>query len=183
MKQDKVIVLFSFLLMAACSSPVHVEKSPDVQLSNFKTYAWIQKDSLERRMELLDRNLKSSGDLYLEQLGYRAVSSDPDLLIDYDVLVERGTKQRSENVYSQPYFRPFFNPYTRRWGTIYFPSEYMGTQRYPEDVTEGTITITVIDAKTSKTVWQGWSTDEVNSRNMTAREVDHSVKSILKKLR
>ena len=33
------------------------------------------------------------------------------------------------------------------------------------EVREGTVTITMVDAKTNKTVWQGWTTDEVNSKN------------------
>lgn len=183
MKHIVVAMLCSFLLYAGCSPAVHVEKSPEASLSSFKTYAWIKKDTIDRKVELLDRNVKSSGDHWLEKAGLRETEKDPNLLFDYDVLVERGNRERTESVYSQPYFRPFFNPYTRRWGTIYFPSQFMGMQSYPESITEGTITLTAIDAKDSKTVWQGWSTDILNSRNITAREIDRIVKGILKKYR
>jgi hypothetical protein len=37
------------------------------------------------------------------------------------------------------------------------------------------------DAKTDKMVWQGWTTDEVNSKNLTAKEIQASVKSIFRK--
>ena len=46
---------------------------------------------------------------------------------------------------------------------------------------EGTVTITMIDAKTDKTVWQGWTTDEVNSKNLTTKEIQIAVSSIFKK--
>jgi hypothetical protein len=39
----------------------------------------------------------------------------------------------------------------------------------------------MIDAKTDKTVWQGWTTDEVNSRNLTSKEIQYAVKSIFRK--
>jgi hypothetical protein len=39
----------------------------------------------------------------------------------------------------------------------------------------------MVDAKTSKTVWQGWTTDEVNSRNLTSKEIESSVKNIFRK--
>jgi hypothetical protein len=90
-------------------------------LSSYQTYNWIQKDTLYRKLELLDQQVKASGDRQLGMLGYRRVDKDPDLLVDYDVLVEKSRKRRTESVYMQPYFRMFFNPYTRFWGTIYFP--------------------------------------------------------------
>jgi hypothetical protein len=39
----------------------------------------------------------------------------------------------------------------------------------------------MIDTKTDKTVWQGWTTDEVNSKNLTSKEIQNSVRSIFKK--
>ena len=182
MKTWNVFGFALFIWMTAgCASTVYVEKSSDVQLSAYQTYNWIQKDTLYRKLELLDHNVKSSGDRQLAMLGYRRVDKDPDLLFDYDVLVEKSRKRRSETVYMQPYFRMFYNPYTRFWGTIYFPAQFVGIQSFPEDVTEGTITLTVVDVKSNKTIWQGWSTDEVNSRNLTAQEVERSIRTILKK--
>jgi hypothetical protein len=37
------------------------------------------------------------------------------------------------------------------------------------------------DAKTDKTIWQGWSTGEVDSRNLSSREIQSSVRAIFKK--
>ncbi|WP_315817710.1 DUF4136 domain-containing protein [Paraflavitalea speifideaquila] len=48
-------------------------------------------------------------------------------------------------------------------------------------VREGTLTVTMVDAKTDHTVWQGWTTDEVNSRNLTQKEIQSSVKAIFRK--
>ena len=39
----------------------------------------------------------------------------------------------------------------------------------------------MIDRKTDKAVWQGWTTDEVNGRNLTKKEIDNSVRAIFKK--
>ncbi len=49
------------------------------------------------------------------------------------------------------------------------------------ELREGTITISMIDAKTNKTIWQGWTTEEVNSRNLTSKEIQASVKNIFRK--
>jgi hypothetical protein len=57
----------------------------------------------------------------------------------------------------------------------------LGYDRSQHSVKEGTVTVSVIDAKTEKTVWQGWTTDEVNSQNLTNKEIQNAVKTIFKK--
>jgi hypothetical protein len=57
----------------------------------------------------------------------------------------------------------------------------MGYDNDTETVREGTLTITMVDAKTDKTIWQGWTTDDVNSRNVTQKEIQSSVNSIFRK--
>lgn len=168
-----------------CAASAHIEKDPTANFAAYRTFTWMDKpDSLKakgRNQELLQKNMKMAVNRQMEKIGLRENRNKPDILLDYDVLVERSTRTRSESVYSQPFYRPFFNPYTRRWGSIYYPSQYMGQENYPESVTEGTVTITMIDAKTDKTIWQGWTTDIVNSRNMTAKEIESSVAKILRK--
>jgi hypothetical protein len=97
------------------------------------------------------------------------------------VLVERNIEERNDPVYSRPFTRSVYNPYTRRYTTIYYPSQFMGYERDQRVVREGTVTITMIDRKTDKAVWQGWTTDEVNGRNLTKKEIDNSVRAIFKK--
>ena len=63
----------------------------------------------------------------------------------------------------------------------YATSQFEGYERDDRSIREGTVTISMIDGKTDKTVWQGWTTDEVNSRNLTSREIQSSVRSIFKK--
>jgi hypothetical protein len=113
--------------------------------------------------------------------GWKEVKNRPDVLLSYDVLVERAVKESNNPVYSNPFTRMVYNPYTRRWATIYYPSQFVGYDRDQREIREGTVTITMIDARTDKTVWQGWTTDEVNSRNLSSREIQNSVKSIFRK--
>jgi hypothetical protein len=57
----------------------------------------------------------------------------------------------------------------------------MGYDDYAVPVREGTVTISMTDAKSDRVVWQGWTTDEVNSRNLTSKEINNAVKSIFRK--
>ena len=174
------IPVFVFLL-ASCSSTAHIEKDDNIDFSHYKTFAWVDKDG-KRSNDLTEQKIKDAVNKELEKsAGWREVKNRPDVLLSYDVLVERGIKQENSPVYSNPTTRVFFNPRTRRYVSVYYPSQFLGYDRDQREIKEGTVTISKIDAKTDKTVWQGWTTDEVRSRNLTSKEIQSSVKSIFKK--
>ena len=177
---------FVFLL-ASCASTAHIEKDDTVDFSKYKTFAWIDKDGVgkddkDRKNDLTEERIKQAVNAELEKTpGWRESKNRPDVMLSYDVLVERGTKETSSPVYSRPFSRLVYNPYTRRYATIYYPSQFVGYDRDERSVREGTVTISMIDTKTDKVVWQGWTTDEVNNRNLTSKEIQMAVKSIFKK--
>jgi hypothetical protein len=175
-----VVVAASFVI--GCSAPVHVEKDDSVDFTAYKSYAWVDRDAkMDRSNQMMEQKFKEAVSNALNEQGWRMDNRRPDVLISYDVLVERGTRQQSEPVYSRPFTRTYYNPYTRRYYSVYYPSQFMGYDNYETPVREGTVTITVSDAKTDKVVWQGWTTDEVNSKNLTTKEINNAVKSIFKK--
>lgn len=171
------------VILLSCSGTAHIEKDQSVNFNNYKTFAWLHGDKgkLENQSDLIESKVREDVTAELQKTGWRQVKTKPDLILDYDLLVERTSKERSDAVYSQPYSRLIFNPYTRRYATIYYPSQFLGYESYEQLIKEGTITITMIDAKTDKVVWQGWTTEEVNNRNLTSREIQNAVRSIFKK--
>lgn len=177
---------FVFLL-ASCASTAHIEKDDNADFSRYKTFAWIDKDGEGRgdRNKTNDFTEQRVRDAVSKELvktaGWREVKTRPDVLLSYDVLVERTLKEQTDPVYSRPYTRTFYNPSTRRYFNVYYPSQFLGYDRDQRSVREGTVTITMIDAHSDKTVWQGWTTDEVNSRNMSSKEIQQAVKSIFRK--
>jgi len=177
---------FVFLL-ASCASTAHIEKDDNADFKKYKTFAWIDKDGegkndKNRSNDLTEQKIRQAVNTELEKnAGWRETKNHPDVLLSYDVLVERGVKENNNPVYSTPYSRVIFNPYTRRYATIYYPSQFMGYDRDQRSIREGTVTISMIDTRTDKTVWQGWTTDEVRSKNLTSKEIQNSVKAIFKK--
>jgi hypothetical protein len=174
------------LLVVGCSAPVHIEKDDTVDFSKYKTFAWVDKNGLEKKdrdksNELMEQKFKDAVTTALDKQGWRMDNRRPDVLINYDVLVERSSRRQSDAVYSQPFVRTFYNPFARRFYNVYYPSQFMGYDDYAVPVREGTVTISMTDAKTDKVVWQGWTTDEVNSRNLTSKEINSAVKSIFKR--
>ena len=169
-------------LLWGCSSAVHIEKDDAANFNHYKTFAWIKDDQKEKKINpIIEQNLHSTVNKELEKAGWHESRNEPDVLLSYDVLVEKTVKEDNNPVYSQPYSRPYYNPYTRRVGWIYFPSQFMGYDNGQRTAREGTLTISMMDTKTDKTVWQGWTTEELNGSKMTSKDVQSSVKSIFRK--
>lgn len=179
-------ILAGFIL-SGCAGVAHVEKDDTVNFNSYHTYAWVESkdqktDSLKTQVsDLTERRIREAVNKEMAKSGWREVKNRPDVLVSYDVLVERSVKQESNPVYTEPTTRYVYNPYARRWVSIYYPSRFLGYDNMERAVRESTLTLSLIDAKTDKTVWQGWTTGEVNSRNLTTKEVQASVKSIFRK--
>jgi len=173
-------------LLASCAPTAHIEKDDNADFSHYKTFSWVDKDAngengRNSSNDLAEQNIKHAVTRELEKAGWREARRTPDVLLSYDVLVERSTKEQSNPRYSMPFTRTFYNPYSRRLFNVYYPSQFIGYENYEVSTREGTVTITMTDARTEKTVWQGWATDEVDSRHMTNKEIQNSVKAIFRK--
>lgn len=176
-------VLGIVFLLASCASTAHIEKDDNTDFTKYKTFAWVEKEGAknDRKNDLAEQKIRNAVNKELEKAGWRESKREPDVLLSYDVLVERSVRQESEPVYSNPFTRTFYNPYSRRFYRVYYPSRFVGYDNYDVNTREGTVTISMIDANTEKTVWQGWATDEVGSRHMTTKEIQNSVKAIFRK--
>jgi hypothetical protein len=177
--------VFAVIFFAGCANSAHIEKDPSANLGNYKTYSWIEDGKNDanknHKNDLVEANIRKSVNQELQKSGFTETKNNPDLLLTSDVLVENSEKRQNSPVYTQPYSRVFFNRFTGRFGTIYYPSQFLGYDSYTEPVQQGTVTITMVDPKTDKTIWQGWATDEINSRNITGKEIQRNVKSIFRK--
>lgn len=172
-------------LLASCAPSAHIEKDDTTDFSRYRTFAWIEKDGKEKSSNansIAEQKIKQAVNQELEKTaGWKETKRNPDILLSYDVLVEKSVKNQADPVYSRSFTRTFYNPYSRRFINVWYPSQFMGYDNYDVPVREGTVTISMIDADTDKTVWQGWSTNEVDSRKMTSKEIQSSVKAIFRK--
>ncbi|MBK8609455.1 MAG: DUF4136 domain-containing protein [Chitinophagaceae bacterium] len=189
MKKIKYLFMavVAVLSITACTAPVNIEKDDAVNFEKYKSYMWVdtrynQNDNSTRPSSYGDITVRNAANAELRKAGWREVTDNPDILVSYDVLVSNSTMRRSDPVYTQSYSRTYYNPRLRRWGTIYYPSQFVGYNNYDVPVKEGTITLTFTDAKTDKVVLQGWTTDAVDYERITTEEITAGVKNIFKKL-
>jgi len=180
------VAISAALLIAGCAGTAHVEQDKSADFSKYKTYAWVEKPETKETKKavkngLTDANIRNAVNNQLQKVGWREVNKNPDIMVNYELLVERTEKEQKDAVYSPSYTRSYYNRYTGRVNTYYYPGQFSGYDTYTTTVKEGTVTITMIDNKTDKAVWQGWTTSEIDSRKMTGKEIDQSVKTIFKK--
>ena len=174
------------LYATGCAGTAHVEKDKNADLGQYKTYGWLEQTQSKNgknnhRNDIMEKNIRNAVDEQLQKKGYVQASANPDLLISSDLLVEKNQKQKSDAVYTDPYTRTYYNPRTGRYNSFYFPSQFAGYDNYSTTVKEGTVTVTLIDARTDKAVWQGWATRELNNGAVTSKDIDKNVSSIFKK--
>src|SRR5688572_1369605 len=179
------LLINAVVLVQSCSTPAYVEKDPVTNLSAYQTYMWVDVKASEddvsgRATSFADLSVRNAVNEELKRWGWREADDNPDVLISYDILVERNVETQSDPVYSQPYSRLYYNRYTRRWSTIYFPSQFLGYQQYQVPVKEATVTIMMMDAENDKKIWQGWTTERLGGAGITELNVKKKCKKHFK---
>ena len=182
--QAFIVMAMVGLFMSGCASTAHIEKDDAVNFNSYKTFTWLDEseDSTGLKKNSLQQTaLRQAVNSELAKANWKEDKENPDVILKHDVLVEKSIRDNSSPVYSRGFTRRFYNPYTRRFSYIYYPSQFMGYSNDQYESREGTLTITMIDAKTDKVIWQGWTTEEVANKNLTKKEIQGSVKNIFKK--
>lgn len=181
--------LTTLVILAACGRTAYVQKDTDVDLSKIQTYSWVKtqadkedRSNKGRTDDLTARKIRESIDRNLHEKGWKEVTKNPDVYFVYDVMIENEDKRIQRPVYSESFTRWFFNPSSRRWVPVFYPSRLMGYDEQTRRVKEGTLTLTMLDAETDKTIWQGWTTSELDGKKLTDKEIDGNVKAIIKKI-
>ena len=174
------------IVIIGCAETAHVIKDNSADMKRYKTYAWVPKTARKDAQpnhsnELVDQNIRNAVGDQLQKRGYVATATNPDLWISTDMLVEKNNERRTDAVYSESVYRTYVNPSNGRLITYYFPSQLVGYDNYSVTVKKGTVTLTFIDAKTDKAVWQGWASKRLNESVMDSDEIFQDVRSIFNK--
>jgi hypothetical protein len=179
------IAFTAIILISGCSNPVYVQRDESANLAKYKTYMWVEtrkdQNNNDKTGNFSDISIRNAVNAELANQGWKEVNLNPDAFISYDVLVEKSSEQQSNPVYSQPYSRVYYNPFSGRWVSVFYPSQFLGYETVNTPVKEGTITISMIDAGTDKTVWQAWTTEQMNNSRFTPDEISKGVRNIFKK--
>lgn len=177
------IVALAAIIVSGCGPTAHIEKPGNINLNNYQTFAWAQNDVRKSKKNVLEQRIKESvSEKLMNTRHWQEVRQNPDVILSYDVLVEKSARIESDPVYYWGGFRTFYNPYRRHFYRVYYPQRFVGYNNYRVPIKEGTIVITMVDAKTDQAILQGWATDELNYNRMTSAEADRIVNAIFNKM-
>ena len=179
------VAVVSAFFFTSCSVATHVETAAGVNFNNYKTFGWANINGEKKEdiadNDIVDNNIKNAITMQLVNKGWKETTENPDVILDYNVMVEKKVNQVSEPVYSYPYTHYYYNGWRRRRGYMYYPNDLVRYHTYNVPFKEGTLTVNMVDTKTNKLIWQGSAQGDVTSKTVTTQEMQTDVASIFKK--
>jgi hypothetical protein len=206
------LVLLCLSVLSACSSGYRYYKagSSFISANKYKTFAWApnlparkpdsivsDQKGLGKRLDYLNNNryfknaaameqIKSTTTAVLQSKGLTLQESNPDLLVRFTTLVDRGTRR---SYYNYPYYGGLYGG----WGWGYRFSPWYGGYGwgagygygYPvqEHFKEGVLAIELIDSQTHEPVWIGYGAGELSRQpEKVLAQLPKVVDGILKQL-
>lgn len=136
--------------VAACATrpEIRTDSDPSVDLANYQTFGFFDKLATDRGSygTILTERLKDSTRRELEQRGYQYVTSNPQLLVNFNVNVQY--KQSVESTPAPGGYYAYRGGMYGMWAG--YPQDI-----YTVDYKEGTLAIDLVDASKRQLVWQG----------------------------
>jgi hypothetical protein len=161
------------VLVASCSSTyeakVNFDKNSEVDMSTYKTFAWLTKDRILVAPADINPVMKLRIDDQIEQAfiakGYILIE-DPESA-DFTISYTIGSRDKIKvSSYPTTYNTGF------GWGRGYYGGYYggmygtsMGTETRVRQYTEGNLAIDIYDVKTHQPAWHGWAVKRITSED------------------
>ena len=166
------------LLLSGCAPRVYTEQDDQARFEGYHNYAWLSPPPPAVHNPILDSDILEgrvhrSVENTLKSRGFDEVAADanPDFLVTYHT----ASKQKIESSGASLSFG-FIDAFPHGFGAVAVP---IGGDVESRD--EGTLMVDVIDAKSKRLVWRGWTTGWLSPDNYTQEAVDSAVKQILDK--
>ncbi|WP_075351457.1 DUF4136 domain-containing protein [Algoriphagus marinus] len=170
MKNILVSLIFTILFFS-CSEKLYITSDYDrsIDLTQYQTFAWAEaQESPSKGNPMIDNELnrkriKDAIQKEIIDLGLIESETDPDLLIDFHLVVDENTHYVAHDYYPFPY----------RYWPEYSISSYT--------VKTSTIIIHFVDFKKEQLVWQGTGNSRLSDppTSYTEERIQNDVKAIL----
>jgi hypothetical protein len=166
------------IALAGCAGQrISTDYIPSVGFTQYRTFAVVSRpDSASH--ELLDDRVRNAVEAQLASKGLSETNRDgADLYVGYGVV-----DRRHKEIYTSGYDGGWGGWGWRRWGGVAWPTSL---QSDVETYTDGSVIVTLMDAKTGKVVWHGQAEGvidlPVNNPAKATRSIDEAVSKIFAK--
>lgn len=170
MKFQTNFLMLALVVVSNCSPRITITRDSDAQadFSQYKTFYWspMEGDNYEQYPmydnSLNRKRIKQAVNNELKKLGYQLNESNPDLLLDFHIIVE--SKQDFTTHPDSPY--------------RYWRDYQLSTYNYKV----GTLIIHIVDSKIDQLVWQGTASAVLDERPTKVEErINNTVARIFDK--
>lgn len=190
-----VAVFATMTLSVASQAQVSVDVDQNVNLKQFKSYAWLSPDikvgpNPLYNSGLISNHVKHDVDVELAKKGLAYDEQQPDLLVSFHTYTEARKEQVPNAPIATPYLAPTLLRFPRGfvsgwaympWGYANWPYQWNAGFR-TVNYTEGTLIVDVVDAHTQQLIWRGVAQGQVNSTsNGINRELHTGIHRMFKK--
>ena len=169
--KNLLLSVIAIFLMARCSNQITVKSDydKDVNLSLYKTYAWLPIKETESKTnplvynELTDKRIRKAVETQLQNKGIQ-LAAKPDLRVHYHIIIDNKSTVRPAT-----YGYNYSNYWMRNQADVF---QYR----------EGTLIIDLMDSKSNDLIWRGWGVSVLrdNTVGLTEEEINEAVIKILK---
>ncbi|MDQ7948422.1 MAG: DUF4136 domain-containing protein [Pedobacter sp.] len=192
MKKQIFMLLALAVGLSACSSYNYYAVSNKKIDRQYKTFAWLP-EGKSKATKIYDNDVATdkivdATSRALTERGYVLDNKNPDLLIRYSAAVNNKMKEYNEPVYynAPPMYVPRLG-YARGRAFYYYSyvnplPVYVGSEMRKINVKEGSVVIDLIDRKSGKVIWRGWSEGEIGNPEKAISDIPKVVDNIFKKL-
>ena len=102
-KITSVILAVATVTVYSCSTPAYAEKEPGSNLADYKTYMWVnimakENDASARVTAFADFSVHNAVNEELQRWGWKEINESPDVLVSYDILVEKKCRDTNRSL-------------------------------------------------------------------------------------
>lgn len=136
---------------------IHTQAAPDVNFAGYHTYGFIAKPSTDRAgyTTLTTRSIETSVNREMQARGY-TLADNPDLIINFSVATKDKIEGSTGPDFALGYGRG-------RWGWGWGVGGYYNDIR---TVTEGSLTVDVVDHGRNELVWSGTAVGQIGKKEL-----------------
>lgn len=183
------------LLLSGCAVGIYSDRDVSTDFTRYKTFAWYHKSASQLKNngfnnQIIESNIKNYASAEMKLRGYVVDVDSPDVLLDYDIMLEEKIDHQEVPVYSHPYNYMYYpTVYGMRGrgrmpGVAYMASQVpyvVGYKSVDVPYEEGTLVLMAIDRKTNKLVWKGWAQETVTDEQSYEYELQGNIHKVFKK--
>ena len=180
-----LVICTTTLLISCTVFNVGTDQDNSIDFKQYKTFAWYAKDPTTIKNDqfdnqILESNIKNIVSAELKKRGYKVDIDSPDVLLDFDIMIEKKTDQQQVPIYSYPYNYGYYNPYRPSNNPYLYQQRIVGYQTQNIPYKDGTLTLSMIDRKTSRLVWRGWGEGVVTDVQLYESQLPKGIDEIFK---